>query len=107
VPAALAPPLAPAGPLPFAALPPLEGHPSMEDVFSPADLIVRPQRSFTGQERPMPGQRARCVTFVAASSLGTCRSCRRHSFDTAEVPERGGKHSKYSSEHWRVLDTVT
>ncbi len=53
-----------------ALLPPLEGHPSMEDVFSPADLIgPRPQQSFTGQQRrpwtdqqrlPPPGSRGRC-----------------------------------------------
>ncbi len=53
-----------------ALLPPLEGHPSMEDVFSPADLIgPRPQLSFTGQHRrpstdqqrlPPPGSRGRC-----------------------------------------------
>ena len=49
----------------------------MEDVFSPADLIVRPQRSFTGQDRPTPSQRARCVALVGTFLTAHAARCRR------------------------------
>ena len=52
-----------------ALLPPLEGHPSMEDVFTPGDLLgPRPRRSFTGQRRSLSEQQR----LPSHSTKGRC-----------------------------------
>ena len=88
-----------------ALLPPLEGHPSMEDVFSPADLIgPRPQRSFTGQQRrpsteqqqqqqqrlPPPGSRGRCACRPLSRRMATtrCVNCAVSGFSCQSISKR-------------------
>ena len=60
------------------ALPPLAGHPSMKDVFSPADLIVRLHRSFTGRNARHSSSGRGVTPLMRHTYLGTCCSSRRH-----------------------------